>query len=132
MASREITGVEALVRWQHRQRGLLTPDRFLDLFAQSGLMGPLALTVLDLALAQQTDWAREDVNLTMAVNLSAANPSDEQLPEKIFQVFDRWDADPGNVVLEITEDSLMLDAVGVEAFEDLQALLGVDHQARRM
>ena len=122
VATREITGVEALVRWQHRERGLLTPDRFLDLFTQSGLMGPLALTVLDLALGQQTEWAREDINLSMAVNLSPSNLSDEQLPEKIFEVFDRWDADPGNVVLEITEDSLMGDAEqSLEILERLHA-----------
>ena len=120
MATRAITGVEALVRWQHRQRGLLTPDRFLDLFEQSGLIGPLAITVLNLALAQQTHWAKDDVDLTMAVNLSASNLADEQLPEKIFEVFDRWDADPGKVVLEITEDSLMVDAQ--QSLEVLQRL----------
>ena len=41
------------MRWQHPERGLLTPDRFLDLFEQSGLMGPLAMTVLEQAMTQQ-------------------------------------------------------------------------------
>ncbi|MFP5317737.1 MAG: putative bifunctional diguanylate cyclase/phosphodiesterase [Acidimicrobiia bacterium] len=122
VASRAVTGVEALVRWQHPERGLLTPDRFLDLFEQSGLIGPMALNVLDLAMAQQSDWARDGIHLTMAVNLSASNLSDEQLPEKIFEVFDRWDADPGKVVLEITEDSLMVDAEqSLEILERLHA-----------
>jgi diguanylate cyclase (GGDEF)-like protein len=110
LASRAVTGVEALVRWQHPERGLLTPDRFLDLFEQSNLIGPLAETVLELAIAQQVEWANEDLHLSMAVNLSAANLSDERLPDKVAQVFDRWHVDPGNVVLEITEDSLMVDA----------------------
>jgi diguanylate cyclase (GGDEF)-like protein len=110
LASRAVTGVEALVRWQHPERGLLTPDRFLDLFEQSNLIGPLAETVLELAIAQQVGWANEDIHLSMAVNLSAANLSDERLPDKVAQVFDRWHVDPGNVVLEITEDSLMVDA----------------------
>jgi len=122
VATRAVTGVEALVRWQHPERGLLTPDRFLALFEQSGLIGPLALNVLDLAVAQQTDWARDDIHLSMAVNLSASNLSDEHLPEKIFEVFDRWDTDPGNVVLEITEDSLMVDAEqSLEILERLHA-----------
>ncbi|HVL06088.1 MAG TPA: EAL domain-containing protein [Acidimicrobiales bacterium] len=105
-----ITGVEALVRWQHPTRGLLTPDRFLTLFEQSGLMGPLAMTVLELAMIQQAVWARDGIKISMAVNLSAANLADEQLPEKVHDVFDRLEVDPANVVLEITEDSLMVDA----------------------
>ncbi|MGH9266301.1 MAG: putative bifunctional diguanylate cyclase/phosphodiesterase, partial [Acidimicrobiales bacterium] len=122
MATRAVTGVEALVRWQHPERGLLTPDRFLTLFEQSGLIGPLAMTVLELAMAQQAEWARVDLPLSMAVNLSAANLSDDRLPEKVFEVFDRWDVDPGNVVLEITEDSLMVDAdQSLEVLERLHA-----------
>jgi EAL domain-containing protein (putative c-di-GMP-specific phosphodiesterase class I) len=68
------------------------------------------MTVLELAMAQQAEWARDDLHLSMAVNLSAANLSDDRLPEKVAEVFDRWDVDPGHVVLEITEDSLMVDA----------------------
>ncbi len=69
LATREVTGVAALVRWQHPARGLLSPDRFLSLFEQSGLIGPLALTVLELAVAQQAEWAHEGVDVSMAVNL---------------------------------------------------------------
>ncbi|MEA2704836.1 MAG: diguanylate cyclase [Actinomycetota bacterium] len=119
----EVTGVEALVRWQHPERGLLTPDRFLDLFEQSGLMGSLAMTVLEQAMDQQSRWARADLDLSMAVNLSAANLSDEELPEKVAEVFDRLGVDPGNVVLEITEDSLMADAQqSLEVLDRLHAL----------
>ena len=110
LGTRAITGVEALVRWQHPVRGLLTPDRFLTLFEQSGLMGPLSMTVLELAMAQQAEWAQDGIDMTMAVNLSPANLSDAMLPDKVAEVFDRWDADPSKVVLEITEDSLMTDA----------------------
>jgi EAL domain-containing protein (putative c-di-GMP-specific phosphodiesterase class I) len=99
--------VEALVRWQHPVRGLLTPDRFLPLFEQSGLMGPLALDVLDQAMRQLAQWAHERVELSMAVNLSPANLSDEDLPEKVAHVLSSRGIDPGSVVLEITEDCLM-------------------------
>jgi diguanylate cyclase (GGDEF)-like protein len=122
LASREITGVEALVRWQHPDRGLLTPDRFLSLFEQSGLMGPLAMTTLELAMAQQAEWARDDVHLSMAVNLSASNLADDQLPDKVTELFDRLGVVPGDVVLEITEDSLMVDAEqSLEVLERLHA-----------
>jgi EAL domain-containing protein (putative c-di-GMP-specific phosphodiesterase class I) len=123
IARREVTGVEALVRWQHPERGLLTPDRFLDLFEQSGLMGDLAMSVLEQAMNQQSLWARGDLDLSMAVNLSAANLSDENLPEKVAEVFDRLGVDPGNVVLEITEDSLMVDAQqSLDVLDRLHAL----------
>ena len=122
VASGIITGVEALVRWQHPTRGLLTPDRFLSLFEQSGMMGPLAMSVLELAMAQQAAWARDGINISMAVNLSAANLADEQLPEKVNDVFDRLDVDPANVVLEITEDGLMVDAeLSLQILERLHA-----------
>jgi diguanylate cyclase len=123
LGRREITGVEALVRWEHPERGLLTPDRFLGLFEQSGLMGALAMHVLESAMTQQSEWARSDLDLSVAVNLSAANLSDEQLPEKVAEVFDRLGVDPGTVVLEITEDSLMVDAQqSLDVLDRLHAL----------
>jgi diguanylate cyclase (GGDEF)-like protein len=125
LATRVITGVEALVRWQHPVRGLLTPDRFLDLFEQSGMMGPLALDVLSQAAAQQARWAREHVELTVAVNLSPANLTDEELPEKVAAVLDRTGVRPSSVVLEITEDCLM-DADHSRTVLDRLHALGVE------
>jgi len=123
LSTRTVTGVEALVRWQHPQRGLLSPDRFLDHFDHSGLMGPLAMEVLDQALTQQAEWARQDVELTVAVNLSAANLTDVELPEKVAEVLDRKGVRAGSVVLEITEDSLMVDAEqSLEVLERLKAV----------
>ncbi len=110
LATQAVAGVEALVRWQHPVRGLLSPNRFLSLFEQSGLVGHLDLAVLDQAAAQQARWRREDIDVSVAVNLSAANISDEQLPEKVAQVLDRRGVDPHGVVLEITEDCFMGDA----------------------
>ncbi len=107
LTTRAVTGVEALVRWQHPVRGLLTPDRFLTLFEQSGLMGPLALNVLDQAVARQAEWARDGVELSVAINLSPANLSDEELPDKVAEVLERQGVEPSRVVLEITEDCLM-------------------------
>jgi EAL domain-containing protein (putative c-di-GMP-specific phosphodiesterase class I) len=123
LATGAFTGVEALVRWQHPERGLLTPDRFLDLFEQSGLMGPLALDVLGQAVAQQAEWSRGRVDLSMAVNLSPANLSDVQLPDKVAAVLERSGVMPGRVVLEITEDCLMVDAAqGLEVLGRLHRL----------
>ncbi len=126
LATRVFTGVEALVRWQHPERGLLTPDRFLDLFEQSGLMGPLTMEVLDQAVTQQAVWASRNVELSVAVNLSAANLADADLPEKVAEVLGRKGVSPSREVLEITEDSLMVDAN--QSLEVLERLftLGVE------
>jgi EAL domain-containing protein (putative c-di-GMP-specific phosphodiesterase class I) len=110
LVTRTVTGVEALVRWQHPERGLLAPDRFLGLFEQSGLMGPLAMDVLNQALTQQARWASQNVELSVAVNLSAANLVDAELPEKVADVLHQRGVSASSVVLEITEDSLMVDA----------------------
>jgi diguanylate cyclase (GGDEF)-like protein len=123
LARGAITGVEALVRWQHPERGLLTPDRFLGLFEQSGLIGPLAFDVLDQALAQQARWARSRVDLSVAVNLSPSNLSDDELPDKVAEVLARRGVPAANVVLEITEDCLMVDAdQGLDVLDRLHAL----------
>jgi EAL domain-containing protein (putative c-di-GMP-specific phosphodiesterase class I) len=81
----------------------------LELVEQRGLIGPLALCVLDQALAQQARWTREGVDLSVAVNLSAANLRDEELPAKIAALLARHGVDPDRLILEITEDSLMGD-----------------------
>ena len=123
LARRTVIGVEALVRWQHPVRGLLTPDHFLDLFEQSGLMGPLALDVLDQAAAQQARWAHEHVDVSVAVNLSPSNLSDLQLPDKVAEVLERQGVSPTRVVLEITEDCLMVDPdQGLDVLDRLHGL----------
>jgi EAL domain-containing protein (putative c-di-GMP-specific phosphodiesterase class I) len=118
-----VTGVEALVRWQHPTRGLLYPDRFLSLAEQSGLMGPLAMSVLDQALGQQLLWAHDGIDISVAVNLSVSNLRDEDLPARIAAALSRTGVEPHSLVLEITEDCLMMDAEqGRHVLEQLRGL----------
>jgi len=130
LSRRTVTGVEALVRWQHPVRGLLAPDSFLGLFEQSGLMGPLAFDVLNQALAQQALWAADSVDVSVAVNLSPANLSDVQLPDRLAEVLERQGVPASRVVIEITEDCLMVDPdQGMEVLarlHDLGVALSVD------
>jgi diguanylate cyclase (GGDEF)-like protein len=109
LASNTMTGVEALVRWEHPTRGLLAPDRFLDLAEQSGLIEPLAMVVLDQALAQQAQWARDGLPLTVAVNLSAVNLRDEHLDSKVAGLLSHHGVAPASLILELTEQSIMAD-----------------------
>jgi EAL domain-containing protein (putative c-di-GMP-specific phosphodiesterase class I) len=104
-----VTGVEALVRWQHPTRGLLYPDGFLPLAEQSGLMRRLTLHVLQLALRQADTWRQAGLDLTVAVNLSASNLLDAQLPGQIELLLTTLDLPASLLELEITETVLMAD-----------------------
>jgi diguanylate cyclase len=118
-----VAGVEALVRWQHPRHGLLMPDKFLGPVKQSGLIGALTMSVLDQALAQHVRWAREGIHLSVAVNLSAANLLDDDLAAKVASVIARHGAEPGGLVLEITEDCVMTDTQkSLRVLAELQAL----------
>jgi EAL domain-containing protein (putative c-di-GMP-specific phosphodiesterase class I) len=104
-----VVGVEALVRWQHPDRGLLYPDAFLPLAEQAGLMGSLAGAVLDTAVAQGAAWRDSGLSLPVAVNLSATNLLDASLPGRVADLLRAYRYDPAMLVLEITEDVLMTD-----------------------
>jgi len=103
----QITGVEALVRWNHPQRGLLSPDEFIPLAEHTGLIRPLTFFVLDEALHQASVWKKNDLNLKMAINLSAHHLQDEQLTNKVESAMRQWDVPPELLEFEITESAIM-------------------------
>jgi len=120
-----LVGVEALVRWQHPQRGFLPPCEFISLAEQTGLIYPLSHWVLEAALRQQHAWRGLGLDVPVAVNLSRRTLHDPQLPETVARLLTRWDVAPTALVLEITEGSVMADPV--RAAENLRQLrdLGV-------
>ena len=105
-----VTGVEALVRWNHPERGLLYPDVFLPLAEQAGLMRRLALRVLECSLRDLRSWRASGLQLSVAVNLSVSNLQDVALPEQVEMLLDAFDVPASALILEITEDVLMADA----------------------
>jgi diguanylate cyclase len=104
-----VTGMEALVRWDHPTRGLLPPDQFLALADTAGLMGPLSSVVLDQALSACREWWAEGLHLPVSVNLCAANVHDTSLPAKIEGALDRHRLPARALVVELTEDAIMTD-----------------------
>ena len=110
LASGTVSGVEALVRWNHPSRGLVYPDGFLPIAEHAGLMGRLTLQVLELAIQQSHAWRAEGLNLTIAVNLSASNLQDPDLPSYVADALARHDVPPAALHLEVTEEVLMRDA----------------------
>ena len=111
LARGRVVGVEALVRWDHPREGLLSPDKFVPIAENTGLIKPLTLAVLDQALAQCRAWTHAGTPLTVAVNLSARVLLDLRLPNEIEKLLARWSVDSTALELEITESSLMADPV---------------------
>jgi diguanylate cyclase (GGDEF)-like protein/PAS domain S-box-containing protein len=104
-----VSHVEALVRWNHPQRGLVPPDQFIPLAEQTGLIRPLFLWVLNDALHQCSLWQQEGIGLHVAVNLSMRNLQDPRLPDTLVNLLSRWNLEPTWVELEITESALAAD-----------------------
>jgi diguanylate cyclase (GGDEF)-like protein len=104
-----VTGVEALVRWQHPERGLLAPDAFVPIAERNGLIRGLTLHVIRTALSQQASWLAEGIDVPLAVNLSIANLLDAELPRDIAMLLDDLHVRPGKLKLEITESYLVTD-----------------------
>lgn len=103
----DVVGAEALVRWQHPQRGLMAPAEFMPLAEHTGLIGPLTRYVLDTALARARTWLDRGRPLAVSVNLSARNLADERLPDHVAELLTRHGVPAGLLVLEVTESAIM-------------------------
>ncbi|MGQ5522715.1 GGDEF/EAL domain-containing response regulator [Chitinimonas sp. PSY-7] len=102
-------GVEALVRWQHPELGLLAPARFIAFAEDNGLIDELTDWVLETSLKQLRDWHARGMTISTAVNLSALSLSTPDLADRIAAVTNRIGIEPKYLVLEITETAVMSD-----------------------
>ncbi len=110
-ATGQILGAEALVRWQHPQRGMVPPIQFIPLAEQTGLILPLGQRVLYLACEQLARWTRESAThtWTVAVNVSAQEFRHTEFVPQVLQALHTTGADPGRLKLELTESLLLHD-----------------------
>jgi diguanylate cyclase (GGDEF)-like protein len=109
VGSDQVTGVEALVRWQHPRRGLLGPGEFVPLAERTGAIGDLTRWVLDTALSQCRAWRDAGLDIPVAVNLAAPNIVDAALPELVAALLARWDVPADRLECEISEHTVMAD-----------------------
>jgi diguanylate cyclase (GGDEF)-like protein len=121
--TRRVIGVEALVRWQHPERGLLGPGEFLGVAERTGLITDVTRWVLDAAVRQCAAWRERGTELPVAINLAAANIVDVTLPDAVESTLRRWNV-PGELLeCEISEDTVMGDPRrATEVLERLRAL----------
>ncbi len=125
MDTAEVVGVEALVRWQHPERGLLFPDDFIPLAENTGLINPLTAYVLDAALARARAWLDAGRPLQVAVNLSARNLHDERFAELVARLLAAHGVPAALLQLEVTESAIMIDPVRARAMLGQLSALGV-------
>jgi diguanylate cyclase (GGDEF)-like protein len=122
--SSEIVGVEALVRWRHPERGIISPTEFIPLAEETGLIVPIGEWVLRTACIQARQWQKATQrSLRMAVNLSAKQFKDENLTQIVVSALSDTGLDPRLLELELTEGTLMDDARATMAtLEQLRAI----------
>jgi len=130
IAGRRLCGAEALVRWQHKEHGMVSPTEFVQLAEQAGLIAPLTGWVLEAAFSQRYTWHEEGIDQPLAVNLSVRDLRDPRLLDRIRGLFATWGTLPDWMQFEITESALMDDPDGgidtLRKLKDLGAELVVD------
>jgi diguanylate cyclase (GGDEF)-like protein len=119
----DIVSVETLLRWAHPRYGAIPPDDFVHLAEQIGRIGALTDHVLDLALARCRRWLDDDIALSVAVNLSARCLSEPDLVDRVARALQRHGVPGELLTLELTEGSVVSDAVrGSTVLDDLHSL----------
>jgi EAL domain-containing protein (putative c-di-GMP-specific phosphodiesterase class I) len=119
----DIAGVEALIRWRHPDRGMVSPASFIPLAEEIGLIGEIGRWVLWTACRQQVAWSAKGLDLSIAVNLSGVQFHQSSLLEMIAGVVKETGAAPAKIELELTESIAMQQAdSAVSVFRQLKAM----------
>jgi diguanylate cyclase (GGDEF)-like protein len=130
LRSDRLSGVEALVRWQHPERGLILPAEFLPLAEHTGLIVPLTTWVLDAALAQCRAWSDTGIDLPVSVNISERSLLDPTFPDHVAELLGRHELPGERLQLELTERSLIRDlraaTAVVEGLHELGVRISID------
>lgn len=126
----QICGAEALVRWQHPGFGFLTPDQFIPIAEKSGNISLITHWALATAIRECRLWLEEGLDLPISVNLSSRDLQDKNLPFYILELLRNHDLPAKNLVLEITEEAIVLDfkhaTLVLECLRDIGIRIAVD------
>ncbi len=105
----EVQGLEALLRWNHPQRGSVPPSEFIPLAERTGLINHLTRKVLTLVLEHLQQWHAQGWDIQVAVNLSAHNLTEPDLEPRLAALLESYDVPPSMLEVEITESAIMHD-----------------------
>jgi diguanylate cyclase (GGDEF)-like protein len=121
VSSNRVSGVEALVRWEHPRLGLLSPGQFIPLAETAGLIKDLTEEVVRIALRQARTWLDAGVHLPVAINISTLNLQDRGFPEMIGELIRTYDVPGALLEMEVTETAIMNDPP--RAVENIEKLV---------
>jgi diguanylate cyclase (GGDEF)-like protein/PAS domain S-box-containing protein len=124
LATGQVVGAEALVRWEHPQRGLIVPDRFLSVAEETGLIVPLGMWVMSETCRHLAEWQSrpETAHLHLSVNLSARELTHPDLVSSVLGCVRESGVDPHALTIEVTESTAMADGdTGFRALRDLNS-----------
>jgi len=129
--SDSVSGVEALVRWQHPTRGLLMPLEFLPLAEDANLMKPLTAYVLRGVLAQCHEWVQRGLEVPITVNISDENIQDVEFPAQVRRILDEFDVPRQLIDMGVTEAGLIVDPArasdNIRKLRDLGVTITIDN-----
>lgn len=118
--TKQVAGMEALVRWQHPTREIVLPDAFIPLMEQSGLIRSLTPWVLNTALQDCHDWRNDGYDVSVSVNLSTRDLQDPYIADSLNDLIAACNVKPEWLELEITESTVMIDPTrALEALTDI-------------
>jgi EAL domain-containing protein (putative c-di-GMP-specific phosphodiesterase class I) len=109
LATGQLVGVEALVRWRHPENGLVLPDQFIGIAEEHGLMEELTASVLAESFRQHSAWRETGLRLQLSVNVSVENLASLEFPDFAARLAAQANVTPKDVTLEVTESRLMKD-----------------------
>jgi EAL domain-containing protein (putative c-di-GMP-specific phosphodiesterase class I)/GGDEF domain-containing protein len=122
----ELRGVEALARWRHPTRGVLSPAHFIELAEQTGLIVPLTLQLAELAMAQVSRWRRRHPGLTLSLNLAPSHLLVDSLPADLLRLLGESGLPAEALQLEITESEAVQRYEAVASLADLGVRIAID------
>jgi diguanylate cyclase (GGDEF)-like protein len=125
LADRRVAGVEALVRWRHPVRGMLTPGDFIPVVQQSYLMREVTAFVIETAVAQAALWRQAGLDLEVSLNVSGRDLLDTGLADLVEQCLNRHQVPPDMLLLEIDERRLTSEPAHAVATAEALAEIGV-------
>lgn len=111
VSTNEVIGAEALLRWNHPQRGFIQPSEFIPLAEQTGLIKPLTQWVIERAIKQCADWSSKNINLVISINLSIHNLHDPSCIKFIHETLSKYQISAKQFMLEVTEGDIMSEPI---------------------
>ncbi len=125
LAENKIYTCEALLRWNHPERGYIEPDEFIPLAEQTGLIKPLTAWVLEKAVNQCNEWKEIWPGFNMSVNLSVHNLHDVALLTQVRQMISQKNMPASCITLEITEGDIMIDPIRAKEILESLSMMGI-------